>query len=117
LLALLLGLACWSMPQNTAAHGYLAVPVSRNLYARQQNTFYDEMSGNGLGFGNTGGPGAQQVHYRDDVVQLSQALLQTQLCLPDSTLDAVRCTWASTACHASRSLTCAAAVLQDHLAG
>jgi hypothetical protein len=59
----LLGLACWSMLQETAAHGYLAVPVSRNLYARRQGTFYDEMSGNGLGLsGSTGGPGAQQVY-------------------------------------------------------
>jgi hypothetical protein len=60
ILALLLGLACWSMPQKTAAHGYLAQPVSRNLYARKQGTFYDEMSGNGLGLGSASGPGAQQ---------------------------------------------------------
>jgi predicted carbohydrate-binding protein with CBM5 and CBM33 domain len=56
----LLGLACWSLLlQETAAHGYLAVPVSRNLYAGRQGTFYDVMSGNGLGMsGSTGGPGA-----------------------------------------------------------
>lgn len=57
ILLLLVGLACCLLPQQTAAHGYLAQPVSRNLYARRQNTFYDEMSGNGLGFGNTNGPG------------------------------------------------------------
>lgn len=55
---LLLLIACGWMLHQVAAHGYLAVPVSRNLYARQQGTFYDEMSGNGLGQGGTsGGPG------------------------------------------------------------
>lgn len=41
-----------------AAHGYLEMPVSRNLYAQQQGAFWDVMSGNGLGLGNIGGPGA-----------------------------------------------------------
>lgn len=84
ILLLLVGLACCLLPQQTAAHGYLAQPVSRNLYARRQNTFYDEMSGNGLGFGNTNGPGAQQqmLHCwhphragRSDQLQTSGSLL------------------------------------------
>jgi predicted carbohydrate-binding protein with CBM5 and CBM33 domain len=41
------------------AHGYLAQPVSRNVYAYLQRTFYDHMSGNGVGSNaNTGGPGS-----------------------------------------------------------
>lgn len=58
LILLGLVLACW-LPSGVDAHGYLATPVSRNLYARQQGTFYDEMSGNGLGLGNTNGPGVR----------------------------------------------------------
>lgn len=40
------------------AHGFLAQPASRNVYAYLQGTFYDPMSGNGVGTtANTGGPG------------------------------------------------------------
>jgi len=41
------------------AHGFLAQPVSRNVYAHRQGTFFDPMSGNGVGTNaNTGGPGS-----------------------------------------------------------
>lgn len=59
--AVLLSVACLALCLAPAAgHGFLAAPVSRNVYAHQQGTFYDHMSGNGLGNGNTGGPGEQQ---------------------------------------------------------
>ena len=72
----LLVLACWFMVQETAAHGYLAVPISRNLYARKQGTFYDEMSGNGLGLsGSTSGPGAQQVFWWGLILRYQSSVL------------------------------------------
>lgn len=40
-------------------HGYLAQPAARNVYAYRQGTFYDPMSGNGVGTNaNVGGPSA-----------------------------------------------------------
>jgi len=49
---LLLSLPC------ADAHGFLAQPASRNVYAHLQGQFYDPMSGNGVGTnGNIRGPG------------------------------------------------------------
>lgn len=43
-------------------HGYLLHPAARNWVAHKQGRFWNEASGNGLGQGNTDGPGTLASH-------------------------------------------------------
>lgn len=55
---LLLGLVCLSASfAHVRGHGYLLQPEARNWVAHKQGRFWNEASGNGLGQGNTQGPG------------------------------------------------------------
>jgi hypothetical protein len=42
---------------SVRGHGYLLQPAARNWVAHKQGRFWNEASGNGLGQGNTQGPG------------------------------------------------------------